>query len=239
MYENVIDKKGFIIKDGEQIIDFTTSVFKQMKSTDIIYNIYRVPESMIMRPDLLSLSEYNTDEYTDILLKYNNISNPFSLDKNDIIILPTINSIGNDIEDISKSANAGISDAAFIRNYHRYIDKSKAPSSVGSENNSLVIDKTDSNKFTLDISGGSSSMEESNLSQNDNLWVTTSGDRIYFNGSTPSTEQDYNKNGKGVSVILRNGRMLFDDPNNTGVDCGIYGMTSSNFMVSKIENDIN
>ena len=68
MYENVIDKKGFITKDNEIIVDLTTSIFKQLKSTDILYNIYRVPESMVMRPDLLSIAEYDSDEYTDIIL---------------------------------------------------------------------------------------------------------------------------------------------------------------------------
>lgn len=224
MYENVIDKKGFITKNNERIIDLTTSVFKQLKSGDILYNIYRVPESMVMRPDLLSLAEYDSDEYTDIILKYNNISNPFSLNKDDIIFLPTINTIDNDIEDVNHNINSEISDYERIKNYHRYIDKSKAPDTVGSEKNDKVITKTPSSNY-----------EEANLSQNDQLWVSTSNDRIYFNGSTPSTERDYNKTGNGTAITLRNGRMLFDD---NIPDCGIYGMTSSNFMISKIENDL-
>ena len=85
MYENVIDKKGIINKNGEELVNFLTSVFKPVKSTDVLFNIYRVPESMVMRPDLVSIAEYDSDEYTDIILKYNNISNPFSLNKDDII----------------------------------------------------------------------------------------------------------------------------------------------------------
>lgn len=225
MYENVIDKKGFITKDNERIVDLTTSIFKQLKSTDILYNIYRVPESMVMRPDLLSLAEYDSDEYTDIILKYNNISNPFSLNKDDIIFLPTINTIDNDIEDANSKSNSEMSDYERIKNYHKYIDKSKAPETVGSEKNDKVITKTPSSNY-----------EEANLSQTDQMWVSATPDRIYFNGSVPSTEKDYNKNGNGTAITLRNGRMLFDEPNSP--ECGIYGMTSSNFMISKIENEL-
>ena len=102
----------------------TTSIFKQLKSTDILYNIYRVPESMVMRPDLLSIAEYDSDEYTDIILKYNNISNPFSLNKDDIIFLPTINTIDNDIEDANSKSNSEMSDYERIKNnkYLRYTD---------------------------------------------------------------------------------------------------------------------
>ena len=153
--------------------------------------IYKVPESMVMRPDLVSIAEYDSDEYTDIILKYNNISNPFSLNKDDIILLPTINTIGNDIEDIIKNSDSSITDAQFIRNYHKYIDKSKAPTTIGSEKNNITIGKSsDSTLTSSGGSGGSDIYEEPNLPQNDNLWVKASGDRIYFNGSTPSTEND-------------------------------------------------
>lgn len=222
MFENVIDKKGIIVKNNEEIIDFTTSIFKQIKSSDVLYNVYRVPESMVMRPDLVSLAEYDNDEYTDILLKYNNISNPFSLDKNDIILLPTINSVENDLAEVQ--VNKKNSEAEYIRNYHRYIDKSKAPVTIGSEVNTVNIDKVPSNNY-----------EEANLLQNDNVWIKATPDKIYFSGSNKSSEHDYDKSGNGTVVTLRNGRILFGDDN---VDCGINGMTSSSFMVSKIENDL-
>ena len=139
MLENSIDKKDIIIINNEEIIDLTKSCFNEKKSENIIYSIRRVPYNMIMRMDLISQAQYGTDEYTDLLLKYNDISNPFTLNYNDIIFIPSMETIANDItkpENVSKTNNAKL-----VRNYHKYIDKSKAPNTIGSQKNDIQIDK--------------------------------------------------------------------------------------------------
>jgi len=52
------------------------------------YKWHRVDSVEEMRPDLISLSYYGTENYADILCKYNGISNPFSLAKDDLIKVP-------------------------------------------------------------------------------------------------------------------------------------------------------
>jgi hypothetical protein len=41
-----------------------------------------------MRPDLVSLSMYRTIDNTELILKYSGISNPFSLDDDDVLLIP-------------------------------------------------------------------------------------------------------------------------------------------------------
>ena len=94
---------------------------------------------MIMRMDLISEAEYGTDEYTDLLLKYNDISNPFTLNYEDIILVPSKETIANDIKEPQDSNNDNV--AQLVRNYHKYVDKNKVPTTVGSEKNNLSIGK--------------------------------------------------------------------------------------------------
>ena len=48
----------------------------------------RVTEDYAMRPDLISYFAYGTDQYTDIILKFNGISNPFSLEVGTLLLIP-------------------------------------------------------------------------------------------------------------------------------------------------------
>ena len=138
MFENVIDKKlEKTLYNNEELLDLTPSVFNENKSSGIVFNVYRVPESMKMRIDLVSMAAYGTDKYADLLLKYNGISNPFTLNTDDILLIPTFDTIENDLKPIIVSNNA----ASKIRQYHRYIDKNKAPNNIGSQQADKKINK--------------------------------------------------------------------------------------------------
>ena len=41
-----------------------------------------------MRPDKVAFAEYGTDEYTEYILKYSGVSNPFSIDEDDVLFIP-------------------------------------------------------------------------------------------------------------------------------------------------------
>jgi hypothetical protein len=120
-----------------------------------------------MRIDLISYAAYGTDAYADIIMKYNGISNPFTIDAEDILYIPTLDTVENDL-----SKPKSVNDAANnIRNYHKYIDKSKAPNTVGSQQNDKKIPK-----YT-----------EANLAGPDEKSITLRNGRIYF-GKDCNTE---------------------------------------------------
>lgn len=174
MFENVIDKKIEKAKYKDyELLDLTSTIFNENKSNDIIFNVYRVPDSMKMRIDLVSIAAYGTDKYSDLLLKYNGISNPFSLDKDDILLIPTLDTIENDLKPIVTSAEA----ASKIRNYHRYIDKGKAPSNIGSQQSTIKIDKNVEYK-------------EANLADSGVESITLRNGRIYFGGGSGNSADE-------------------------------------------------
>lgn len=80
-----IDEKLETKKGDESIIDLTTRSYNQVENFDY-GNRFIVENQQIMRPDLLSLEIKEDMDFTD-LLKTNLISNPFTLDTEDIILL--------------------------------------------------------------------------------------------------------------------------------------------------------
>lgn len=189
MFENTIDKKSIVEIEGENIIDLTEPCFNEVKSNNIIYTLRKVPYNMIMRMDLVSNAQYGNDEFTDVLLKYNDISNPFTLNYNDILYIPSSETVANDL---TKIIDNEVDNAELIRNYHKYIDKSKVPSNVGSQKNEVSISKN----YT-----------EANIAQEE-------------------TEP----------IIMRNGRIYFGS--NSNVECSTDGISTSDFTIKKIENEL-
>ncbi len=164
MLEYTIDKKEIITVNGEKIVDLTDSIFKTEDYESILFNIYRVPEHMKMRMDLVSIAAYGTDKYTEVLLKYNSISNPFTLNADDILFVPTIDTVENELKANQIPKN---DTAEQIRNYHKYIDKNKLPNNIGSQKNDKKIAK-------------GAEFKEANIAGVNQSGITLRNGRIYF-----------------------------------------------------------
>jgi hypothetical protein len=72
-----------------------------------------------MRPDIASKSAYGTAEYWDILLKFNGISNPFSISKEDRLLVPSLDDMAENM------APSGQQDQLARAVRQQYIDVSK------------------------------------------------------------------------------------------------------------------
>jgi hypothetical protein len=88
-------KKIFTSSAGDIVSDIISSTFRfgnaEMSAGPVIVN-----SEETMRPDLLSNRIYSDQLSWDTILKYNGISNPFSLDAGEILLAPafkTINSL--------------------------------------------------------------------------------------------------------------------------------------------------
>lgn len=84
-----IDNKR--ITDNQLRITEPTVIFSD--SVKVIAT-HEVTVDEIGRPDLISLQYYNSPDYLDIILKFNNISNPFSITEGDVLDIPDHLAIG-------------------------------------------------------------------------------------------------------------------------------------------------
>lgn len=86
---NTIDFKSRIKSDylGEEIYDMLCQTFTIPKSYS--YDVFKVTEEYIARPDLISLDAYGDDMFADMICKLNGISNPFELNKDMLLVIPS------------------------------------------------------------------------------------------------------------------------------------------------------
>ena len=165
MFTRTLDSKGtYKIDQGIEVIDLADGIFDPNKAMTQICSIYKVRKEYEMRPDLVSSVLYGTTDYTEMILKYSLINNPFAIEKDDIIYGASMSDIYNPVKDTTIDST-GVFDA--VKNYHKYIDKHKVPEKPGSDKVNISIPS--SNKDS-----------EANISKTGNTGLTIKDGKIYF-----------------------------------------------------------
>lgn len=77
------------IVNGKVVMTEPTVLFSTANTP--VIGKFTVTEDYIGRIDLISRQIYGTESYADYILKYNGISNPFTIGDGDILFLPAIN----------------------------------------------------------------------------------------------------------------------------------------------------
>ena len=195
MFNKTLDSKGtYIVGDGIEVVDLADTIFDPGISIDSLYTMYKVSKEYVMRPDLLSQSLYGTTDYAEMVLKYSQINNPFTLEDGDIIFATTLSNIYQPVKDTEEQKTA-VFDA--VKNYHKYIDKKKVPTSAGSD---TVKDKS--------ISSNANGPVEANISKTGNSGITIKDGKLYFGSvddsvsSTDSPIVDCAVNGTTLGEFL-------------------------------------
>jgi len=176
MFLNSLDKKpAFTRPDGIEIIDLTYSMFDILATNYVSYSIYKVPKEFEMRPDLISGAVYNNSLYAELILKYNGISNPFTIKADDIILIPSLDSMKTIV---AKSSGVDVDGGKAIRNSYKYIDPIKIP-------------KTDNAFQNRQIVNTPAGALPPNIARENEPQITYRSGRVYF--------------GEGVNTCLQNG----------------------------------
>lgn len=144
----ILKNKGKLYKKNsngttEEFLDLLTKSCNSMDSTagDIII----VNKYYIARPDLISLAVYGSDEYADLICKYNGISNPFELNENDVIVLPQYHEFQNLIDTVNNTTSELVNDDVsdninYSSNKKKSDRRSPAQTTTGDKN--FIIDKS-------------------------------------------------------------------------------------------------
>ncbi len=190
MFLNSLDTKPFFIRpDGEELRDLTQTLFELKNRNYLSYNVYKVPREYTMRPDLVAKSVYNNSLYAEIILKYNGISNPFTLNEGDVILIPDLDSAKQKMK--TPGAGAANDRAAKIRDSYKYIDPLKIPGKDGETK------KFDERRISgQKVSSAPENALPPNINQPGTTQVTPRNGRIYF--------------GEGVETCLQNGMSASD-----------------------------
>jgi len=160
----IFDLKEMMNREGINMFDFLENNFKvSFDPINIqIDRVFMINEFHLARPDSLSIAAYGTDNHVDILLKFNGISNPFSMDLGDIIIVPELNDALLKYIKI-KPKQTIIKDTKSL-----YIDPSKASTHDINRLNML-------SKIAAVTKNGASEIKPTNLLRKDETPFTTDG----------------------------------------------------------------
>jgi len=183
MFVNSIDIKPFFVRpDGTIIRDLTQSMFELKNRNYIAYNVFRIPKDYVMRPDLISKAVYNNSLYAEIILKYNGISNPFSIDEGEVILIPNLETAQDAFK---RKVDSDAEDpASKIRNSYKYIDPNKIPRKSDNEK------KFDERKIRSQVDVDDGSLPP-NISEEGDSQIIYRNGRVYF--------------GEGAETCLQNG----------------------------------
>lgn len=99
-------KKSFTKTNGDTVVDLTRRSVSFLGVTVNQGKRYVVEEGIQMRGDLISKVFYQTSNFLCLLFKYNGISNPFSVNVNDILLIPdggVLSAMLSDPDDINGS----------------------------------------------------------------------------------------------------------------------------------------
>ena len=208
MFNRSIDSKGkYTLDDGTEVVDLADGIFDPNKAMTQICSIFKLRKEYEMRPDLVSMVLYGSTDYTEMVMKYSLIPNPFALEEDDLIYNAALSNIYNPIKE-TEIDNNGVFDA--VKNYHKYIDKSKVPSQPGSDKNELEIPGAEQ----YQSSGINDNNTEANISKTGDTGITIKDGKIYF-GDIDST----------ITKV-----------DSSIVDCATSGTTIGEFINAAIRN---
>ena len=190
MFARTLDRKGTYMYDDIEVVDLSESIFDPKYTMTQICSIYKVTKELEMRPDLVSKSLYGSTDYTEMILKYSMINNPFSIEMGDIVFAASLDSIYNPVKE-TEDDTTGVFNA--IKNYHKYIDKNKAPKKAGSDSVTKQITEMP---------------QEANISKQGNSGLSIKNGKIYFGAidenliSVDSSIVDCATNGTSLGEFL-------------------------------------
>lgn len=114
----IANKNKITDSNNNLILDLTSQSINYTDRDVAILDSFYVSDDMEMRADLISYLLYGSTDYYDIILKFNNISNPYSLVEGDYIFGPELDYIASQLtKPTSEQAKKDI--------IKQYIDASK------------------------------------------------------------------------------------------------------------------
>lgn len=178
----LLDLKDEMMRSGEFLIDFTENNFRvnYVDPNLAINRILLVEDRHLCRPDLICWEAFGNLDYIDAILKFNQITNPFSMELYDLILIPAPRSLDRFYKKEKKQSRL-IKDTKAL-----FIDPTRA-----SEKDKARLDQLE--KIAKKRKNGSVSPKPTNLLREGEVPFSTDGRRLIF-APTVSTPRFSNSN---------------------------------------------
>lgn len=181
---HLFDLKSEMVKQGITSLDFMENNFKVNYADPklIISKIFLIEDRHLCRPDLVSFDAYGSVEYVDVIMKFNHISNPFSMELYDLIIVPKINTAIRFYQKDPLKTEKMLNDTKGL-----FIDPTRA-SKKDQERLKMLQEIAKKSK------NGSTEIKPTNLLREGEVPFTTNGDVIIFAPNSSAPRKKVNSN---------------------------------------------
>ena len=138
----ILNKKPILTKDNESYIDLLSETFN--KNITINGSFIIVNQYYVARPDLISLAVYGDDQFADVICKLNGISNPFEINENDIIYIPSPDALTmltirkDDPSELISDSNTDLGNKNYKDNRKKISDRRSPNELVIGESNYII-----------------------------------------------------------------------------------------------------
>lgn len=141
----ILSNKPYLSQNNEKYIDLLSKTYKLSQSPQT--SVIVVSKEYVARPDLISLAIFGDDKYGDIICKFNGISNPFELNENMIIYIPSIENIlesliHQDTPSILANESDTIIDKKTYNDNRKKTNEKRTPNELTVGNSNFVIDRS-------------------------------------------------------------------------------------------------
>ena len=181
---HLFDLKSEMINKGITSLDFMENNFRVNFGDPklIISKIFLIEEKHLCRPDMLSYDAYADVNYVDIILKFNHISNPFSMELYDLIIVPQLRTAMKFYQKDPLKTEKILNDTKGL-----FVDPTRA-SKKDQERLKMLQEIAKKSK------NGSTEIKPTNLLRDGEVPFTTNGDIIVFAPNSSAPRQKVNSN---------------------------------------------
>lgn len=170
MIVHLFDLKSDMLRNGEMLIDFLENNFEvnYYDSNLKINRIMLIEERHLARLDLVAYEAYGDVNSMDIIMKFNQITNPFSMDLYDIIAIPDEYSASTFYKKEKLATVQSIKDTKAL-----FIDPTRA-----SQKDLARIKQLEA--LANKRANGASEIKPTNLLRNGEVPFSTDGNRLIF-----------------------------------------------------------
>lgn len=176
---HLFDLKSEMEREGIKMLDFLENNFKVNYSDPNlqVWKVFFLEERHLCRPDLISFEAYNNVNYVDIILKFNQITNPFCMNVGDFLLAPNLSSAVRFYQEDKLRASKTINDTKAL-----FIDPKKA-----SQKDLARLKQLE--KIAQKRANGATDIKPTNLLRDNEVPFKTDGTAITFAPSMSTEAQ--------------------------------------------------
>lgn len=223
MFDQTIDNKPYIVDNkGNEIVNFAKSIFAETAQALEGYSTIKMDEGHQMRPDKVSFDVYGSINYAEMVLKYSGISNPFSLSKDDVLMIPEYNTI---YAQLAKDVDENNDDSQIekIKNYFKFTSTYKPDQSsykeLANKNINSGIKTPDEGDYMVPY-----------ISDDGKTAITIRNGRMYFGEDAGNSAATTNLDEKIQNLINSTATAIADQ-------CAMNGLSLTDFVRASTKNN--